>query len=552
MAPEQARGRPDEVEPRTDVYGLGAILYEILTGRPPFTGDSALDILHKVCAEQPARPREILADVPPALEAICLKALAKDPEGRYPLAGSLAADVLNWLAGEPVSAWPEPWSVRARRWVGRHRTLVTSAAAAAGVALASLALSTALLLAANERERQAKGHAERNEQEARRQEGRASRNFGLAKQAVDQFCTKVSADKRLLRHDLEGLRKELLQEGVTFYSQLAEVQAGDPDRHAGLQADRAKTYDRLARLTAEVAPAREAIAHYQAALAIYGQLNRDFPDVAEHRTGLAGVYNGLGNTYQVSARHEAALECYGEAVALWRRLALDHPEVAAYRSEWAKTTANLGLLYDTRADRAKAEAAYDEALAVQSRLAAEHPRVADYQTTLAGVHVNRGRLFVARLQPVRAAESYGEAVGILKKLVLEHPRSRTTRRAWPWRWTTSGSPITTSASATRLSGATPTPGTSGWACARHTPTSPSTPTGSPSAVITWAGCTGWASGPARPRRPTGRPSRGVTSWRGATPTCPATRTCWRRPTTTSASCTAQPTPRGPRRTIRRP
>src|SRR5262249_17343656 len=108
MAPEQAEGRLDLLGPATDVYGLGAILYEILTGRPPLGGGDAPGVLRRVVREPAAPPRSVVPAAPPALEAVCLKALAKKPAGRFGSAKELAGEVQNWLAGEPVGAYREP------------------------------------------------------------------------------------------------------------------------------------------------------------------------------------------------------------------------------------------------------------------------------------------------------------------------------------------------------------------------------------------------------------------------------------------------------------
>ena len=123
MAPEQAAGRADRIDRRTDVYGLGAILYELLTGRPPFAGAGAADVLRQVRAAAPPRPRQVWAGVPRALEAVCLRALAREPDGRYAAAGELAREVQRWLADEPVAAYPEPAPARLGRWARRHQAL---------------------------------------------------------------------------------------------------------------------------------------------------------------------------------------------------------------------------------------------------------------------------------------------------------------------------------------------------------------------------------------------------------------------------------------------
>jgi PAS domain S-box-containing protein len=96
MAPEQAEGRLDRIDQRTDIYGLGAILYEILTGRPPFVGATTLDVLRQAVRGQPPPPRELRPDVPAALEAVCLKALAKKPDHRHASASELAQEVQRW------------------------------------------------------------------------------------------------------------------------------------------------------------------------------------------------------------------------------------------------------------------------------------------------------------------------------------------------------------------------------------------------------------------------------------------------------------------------
>jgi eukaryotic-like serine/threonine-protein kinase len=96
MAPEQAEGRHDQIDHRTDIHGLGAMLYEILTGRPPFVGTTTLEVLRQAARSNPTPPREFWSDVPPALEEVCLKAMAKDPERRYASAADLAQEVQRW------------------------------------------------------------------------------------------------------------------------------------------------------------------------------------------------------------------------------------------------------------------------------------------------------------------------------------------------------------------------------------------------------------------------------------------------------------------------
>jgi serine/threonine-protein kinase len=133
MSPEQATGRQDTVGPASDIYGLGATLYALLTGRPPFTCDSVAEVLRQVQRGGFPPPRLLRPQTPRALAAICLKAMAREPEARYATALEMAADVERWLADESVRAYPEPIGARARRWVRRHRTLVTTLLAVLGL-----------------------------------------------------------------------------------------------------------------------------------------------------------------------------------------------------------------------------------------------------------------------------------------------------------------------------------------------------------------------------------------------------------------------------------
>jgi WD40 repeat protein/serine/threonine protein kinase len=145
MAPEQAAGRLDLIDCRTDVYGLGAILYEILTGRAPFVGDDTREVLQRVREETPPRPETVWTGVPPALVAICLRALERDPAQRYASAAELAREVQHWLADEPVAAYREPPTARARRFARRHKPIVAGLTALLTAATAALVVGAFLL-----------------------------------------------------------------------------------------------------------------------------------------------------------------------------------------------------------------------------------------------------------------------------------------------------------------------------------------------------------------------------------------------------------------------
>jgi serine/threonine-protein kinase len=486
MSPEQAAGRWQEVGPASDVYSLGASLYHLLTGQAPVQGSDRLAILEKVRHGDWLPPRQVKKDVPTALDAVCRKALALRPGERYITALELAADLEHWLADEAVRAWREPWWVRLRRWLGRHQSLVLSVLAALGVALLSLGIATVMLTDANRREREARLLAERNEQEAteakwrerdarlnteqseqkaRAEKERADTNFRLAREAVDAFSMRVSQDARLKQHDLEGLRKALLQSALDFYQKLVR----QPGAGESVELERGRAYRRLADLTAAVGPADEAArlywqavdlfaervqahpedpvpqqdlalawnqlgnlryemgrmdeaqAAYQQALAVRERLFRVQPGSADDQQNLAVCYHNLGLVYQATGRLDQAEAAYRKALANQEELVRRHPDVLAYRSEVAAGYNTLGLLYRDTGRLDKAEASLRHALAARQQLARARPAVPEYQHELAGSHYNLALLLEDTGRAAEATEAFRQALAVQETLVRAHP-----------------------------------------------------------------------------------------------------------------------------------
>jgi WD40 repeat protein/tRNA A-37 threonylcarbamoyl transferase component Bud32 len=145
MSPEQAEGRLEQVGPLSDVYSLGATLYCLLTGKPPIGETEVGEALRRVRRGEFPPPRAVRPGIPPGLEAIGLKAMALEPDERYPSTRALADEIEHWLADEPVSVYREPITVRLTRWGRRHRTLATGIGVLLVTAVVGLVIATALI-----------------------------------------------------------------------------------------------------------------------------------------------------------------------------------------------------------------------------------------------------------------------------------------------------------------------------------------------------------------------------------------------------------------------
>jgi serine/threonine-protein kinase len=416
MAPEQAAGRPDLVGPATDVYGLGAILYEILTGRPPFSAkdmeprtdatrrESMEELLRAIQEQEPPRPRLLCQGVPTALEAVCLRALAKKPADRYAAAGDLAREVQRWLADEPVQAHRERLPARVGRWARRHRLIVTAAAVLLVTAATALAVSNVLL---------------RREQ-TRTEEARAAAlaNFHKARGAVDRFYTQVSEERLLHEPGFQPLRRELLQKAGQFYEDLVREHGTDP----GLQADRGQALLRLAQVTGDLGDPGRAIRLARQAQDLFNQLTRDYPEAPAYRAGQAACLHRLGAFYLEQAADARARQVLEQARARLEKLAADYPRQAEYQFQLARCCTHLGVWCRRRGRKDLGVQAYRQAETIWKDLVRQDPREARYQHELAVTYINlgvlRGKAGEHRL--ARAALRQGRA--LLETLVRDHPR----------------------------------------------------------------------------------------------------------------------------------
>lgn len=225
MSPEQAAGEP-VIDPRGDVFSLGATLYELLTLRPAVTGEERHECLRQLLEEDPPPPRSANPAVPVELETIVLKAMSKSPADRYPTAAELAADLNRFLDDRPVKARRPSVIDRARRWARRHATALAVGMAFLGLGVLGLATATALVA----REHVLTRTAYERERE---QTEMALARLKLARRAIDemvQFGDEELGDNPQFR----PLRQRLAEIALTYYEELIELRKDDPNAQADL------------------------------------------------------------------------------------------------------------------------------------------------------------------------------------------------------------------------------------------------------------------------------------------------------------------------------
>jgi serine/threonine protein kinase len=396
MSPEQAEGDLDRLGPRSDVYSLGATLYCLLTGKPPLEGDVA-DVLRAVRKGDFRPPRQIDATIDRALEAVCLKAMALRSEDRFATPRALAEDVERWMADEPVTAWREPLSRRARRWARRNRSLMMAAPAVILVALVGLGAVLAVQARATVRLRQANAdlatanaEVSKVNSELQAANERERQRFDLAIEAIQRYHTDVSEDFLLKQDQFKDLRDRLLRDAVEFYRKLEGLLSGQADARSRRALGRA--YEEVGELTDKIGSIPEALAMHRKALEVRRALAREFSSEPATIAEVGRSTIAIGIFLNKLGQHDEALALHKEARALLGGLAGSWPGRDAVLGDIARSHYWTGEIHIRNGRPDEAEAAFEEAISIAAELAMAHPDSVDYQRTLSWCYNDIGNV----------------------------------------------------------------------------------------------------------------------------------------------------------------
>ena len=422
--PEQMIGDLPNVGPRSDVYGLGAVLYCLMTGRAPFSrkGIDLGTLIRKIEAGDFPPPRQLRSDLDKPLEAICLQAMARKPVDRYESVKALADDLEHYLADETVAAYPDPWTVRARRWAKRHRTSVTAAA----VALVATAIGLGVVSTVQTKARNdltAKNDELRDANlSLDKQFRRAEANETEAIAAVRRFGDVISNEPELKNNPaLADLQKRLLKEPLAFFRTLRDRLQADRDTRPESLARLADASESLGNLTDEIGDKRDALTAYRESLAIRKALATAQPSFTDFQSDLAKSHNTIGVVLSDTGKPAEALEAYESARAIQQALADTNPAVTAFQSDLATCHNNIGVVLSETGKPAEALEAYESARAIQQALADANPAVIDFQSDLASSYINIGVVLSETGKPAEALEAYESARAILQALADVNP-----------------------------------------------------------------------------------------------------------------------------------
>ncbi|HEY1599439.1 MAG TPA: serine/threonine-protein kinase [Pirellulales bacterium] len=448
MSPEQAEMSGLDVDTRSDIYSLGVLLYELLTGTTPFDKtrlhEASYDEMRRIIREEePITPSSLACtlgrtatslaagqDVDPGsytrllrgdLDWIVMKALEKDRARRYPTANELARDVERHLRDEPIDARPPSAAYRFRTFARRNRGAIITTTVVVAALVAGTITSTWQAI----RARQAEAIAEAGRNEAEVQRRRAEVNFQKARQAVDKYVASVRDSKLLSEETHQPLRKELIESTLAYYRQFVEQYQNDPT----LQPELGSTYVHIGQINNDIGSKEQACEWFRKGVDVYQRLCCQNPDNVDYQCMLVDALNGSAAVLRDSGHPVESARASQRSLEICKILCRDHPGEARYAAGLAQAEFHCFLEHSAQHAMADAETSIRRVLALCETLSREQPGNGDYRADLARAHVHFGNVQRATNRTGEAAESFRQAAEIYEQLAVEFGYWANYRRA---------------------------------------------------------------------------------------------------------------------------
>ncbi len=377
MSPEQAAGQGHDVGPTTDIYSLGAILYELLTGQKTFRGSNLSSVLRQVQEEMPPAALVLNDTVPLDLNTICMKCLEKKPADRFASAGELSEELQRFLEGVPIRSRPVGPATRAIRWCQRKPVL----ASLIGALAATVLVAVSLILMAWVSERAAHQVAERRRQEA-------VTSVGLAHESLGTAYLRLGATFKLFP-EMAAAHADFLKQGAAQYEQLAALETDDPD----LQLERGRVWLILGDVRQELGETEPAESAYRTAETLFSKLNASSPSRDRQGAVDAPLPDGRGSDLARS---------------------ID--------TELANTRGRLASIAIRQQDHEQAERLHNEAIESLTRLHQARPDDAYAEYSLAAAQLNHGGWLLERQQADDAKQTLQAAADHFDQLTQSNPK----------------------------------------------------------------------------------------------------------------------------------
>jgi eukaryotic-like serine/threonine-protein kinase len=404
MSPEQALAKHGLVDHRTDVYSLGATLYELLTGVPAVRGQDRQEILRNIAFEEPTQPRRIRNAIPADLETIVLKAIQKEPGKRYATARELAEDLRRFAEHKPILAKPPTIVERMTKWSQRHTALVRAAGVLCVLILLILTGATILLLRAYEKEAGERRRAEEN------------RDF--ANKVLDDIYVDLVEKRLPTQSAITPEDREILQRALDFYEQLARQNSSNPAGRAKM----AEAYGRVGTILINLGQEEQAEEALVRAVANLEALSAESPLPPDAQRCLVACLNNLAICLKDRGRGGAAEEGLLRARALCRELVRHGAAESRFREGVAYASITLGVVLAEAKRNQEAQEAFCEVLDIAAGLARDFPDTPTHLALEANASVNLVNIHL-RMGKVQDAEQCSEqALALFQQLTQAHPR----------------------------------------------------------------------------------------------------------------------------------